>query len=264
MKNTFSKEEYETLKVLISNKEKADKEEQKKIRRKIRNIGFHFSKYSSKKGYTVADFENLIRNGNIKITARKKIVFDETKLSKRQIIKVSNQKVPDITNLEFIDFVDLDRTDLEKTGIYFIRLKKNSKLPKKYQKIIDKRDNNLIYIGIAKGQSLKQRLDQEVYHKKPGTFFRSIGAVLQFTPIPGHLKNKANKKNYKFSATDTEKITNWLLANTEFTILPITDNFKIEKDLIEKYCPLLNHSYNPSKLPELILERENCRSIAKG
>ncbi|WP_367183287.1 GIY-YIG nuclease family protein [Christiangramia sp.] len=111
---------------------------------------------------------------------------------------------------------------------------------------------------------MKQRLDQEVYYKKPGTFFRSIGTVLQFTPIPGHLKNKANQKNYKFSTTDTEKITNWLLENTEFTIFPLTDNFIIEKDLIERYCPLLNHTYNPLKLEELQWDREKCRSIARG
>ncbi len=87
---------------------------------------------------------------------------------------------------------------------------------------------------------------------------------MQFTPIPGHLKNKANQKNYKFSTTDTEKITNWLLENTEFTIFPLTDNFIIEKDLIERYCPLLNHTYNPLKLEELQWDREKCRSIARG
>ena len=263
MKNTFTKEEYEILKTLISKKEKANQEDQKQIRKKIRNIGFHFSKYSSKKGYSVDDFENLIHNGEIKISRHKYQVSQKINHIK-QPAKNITKKLPNISELDFCEFKNLQTDQLNKTGIYFIRLKKNAQLPKKYQLIIDRRSNELIYIGIAKGQSLKQRLDQEVYHKKAGTFFRSIGAVLQFNPIPGHLKDRANKKNYKFSKTDKQKITIWLLQNAEFSIFLINDNFKIEKDLIEKYCPLLNYSHNPLKLDELKLDREKCRKIANG
>jgi hypothetical protein len=67
-KTTFTESEYTELKRLISKKVLADRSEQKKIRDKIRKIGFHYSDFSSKKGYTVSDLEELVRNKQIKIT----------------------------------------------------------------------------------------------------------------------------------------------------------------------------------------------------
>ncbi|WP_300433719.1 hypothetical protein [Christiangramia sp.] len=68
----------------------------KKIKRKIRNIGFYFSE-NSKKGYTVADFENLIRNGNIEITTRKEVVFVKIARRTEQTIKHVKENLPDIS-----------------------------------------------------------------------------------------------------------------------------------------------------------------------
>ena len=66
--NTFTTTQVEAIKKLIAEKGKATPDKQKGIRGKIRNLGFHFSDFSSKKdGFTVADFENLIRSGQIKV-----------------------------------------------------------------------------------------------------------------------------------------------------------------------------------------------------
>ena len=66
-KTTFTKSEYAELKKLISQKVLADRSEQKRIRDKIRKIGFHYSDFSSKKGYNVSDLEELVRNKQIKL-----------------------------------------------------------------------------------------------------------------------------------------------------------------------------------------------------
>ena len=67
-RNTFSSEEIEAVKKLIIEKLKASPDKQKGIRQKIRDIGFYYSDFSSKKdGYNVEDFESLIRSGAIKI-----------------------------------------------------------------------------------------------------------------------------------------------------------------------------------------------------
>lgn len=147
-------------------------------------------------------------------------------------------------------------------GLYCIRLKEGSKLPPRYQSILDKRAHKILYIGKAQGQSLRERFGQEIFHIRPGTFFRSIGAVLEFKPIPGHLKGKSNQNNYKFSTVDTKSITNWLLRNTEFIIHQVEGDFSFEEDLIKKYCPLLNDKYNPLRLNELREDRKVCREIA--
>ena len=66
-KNRFTKNEIYQLKKLIAKKVISSKYEQKKIRDKIRNIGFYFTDFSNKKGYTVNDLEILINSGLIEI-----------------------------------------------------------------------------------------------------------------------------------------------------------------------------------------------------
>ena len=267
-KSTFTKGEYTELKRLISKKVLADKSEQKKIRNSIRKIGFHFSDFSSKKGYNVSDFNELVRNKQIKIIAGSKIEAQPNSTTQKIVQKTKTSKptvnIDSIKKSKFRNFNDLNDSTLTKTGLYFIRLKIGAKLPPRYQNILDKRDHRIIYIGKSQGQSLRDRLNQEIYHTSPGTFFRSIGAVLNYKPIPGHLKGKSNQKNYKFSPTDTNSITNWLLKNTEFLIQKVQGDFSIEVGLIKIYCPLLNDKSNPLRLIELREDRKKCREIAVG
>ncbi len=267
-KTTFTKSEFEQLRKLISQKVSAERNEQKKIRNAIRKIGFYFSDFSPKKGYDISDLEELVRKEQIKI-----IDDSATNISTKQTLKgfvkksdtVKTSLISDpFKNSEFRDFNDLSDSVLSKMGLYCIRLKKDSKLPPRYQKILDKRSHRILYIGKAQSQSLNERLGQEIFHINPGTYFRSIGAVLQYKPIPGHLKGKNNQNNYKFSSADTEAITNWLLKNTEFIIQEVDGDFSIEHDLIKKYCPLLNYQYNPFRLSELVEDKKKCREIAVG
>jgi hypothetical protein len=267
-KTKFTKNEYNELKLLISKKALSDRDEQKKIRNRIRRIGFHFSDFSSKKRYDVSDLEELVKSGQIQIHGEVKITSSK-KIRKSAVQKLTSNSVKNLSdpfsNARFCDFGKLDAAILNQTGLYCIRLRDNVKLSVRYNCILDKRGNKIIYIGKAQGQSLKERLSQEVFHTSPGTFFRSIGVVIGFTPIPGHLKGKSNQKNYKFSKSDTKAITDWLIENTEFAVHPVVNkDFSIEKDLIKKYCPLLNDTHNPLTLAELKTDRKKCREIALG
>ncbi|HCN84053.1 MAG TPA: DNA-deoxyinosine glycosylase [Sphingobacteriaceae bacterium] len=65
---TFTTSQIEAIKRLINRKVVASIDEQKKIRDEIRDdYHFYFSDFSSKKGYTVADLNELIRLGTIKV-----------------------------------------------------------------------------------------------------------------------------------------------------------------------------------------------------
>jgi hypoxanthine-DNA glycosylase len=67
-KKSFTKTEAEQIKKLIAEKLRAAPDKQKGIRARIRKIGFHFSDFcSTKDGYTIADFEALIRSGVVKV-----------------------------------------------------------------------------------------------------------------------------------------------------------------------------------------------------
>ena len=180
-------------------------------------------------------------------------------LNDKGVDKVANA-LTDSNN--FKDISQLDSKILDEKGFYCIRLKEKSELPTRYQEILESRVYKYIYIGKAE-RSIKKRLDQELEHKSPGTFFRSIGCVLGYLPMRGHLAGKVNQNNFKFSKSDTEKIIDWLRRNIEVSIVAYDDNFNsIEGMLIKKYTPLLNVSKNPLKLKELVEDRKRCKKIA--
>ena len=67
-KKSFTKTQVEQIKKLIAEKLRATPVKQKGIRAKIRKVGFHYFDFSTAKdGYTVADFEALIRSGAIQV-----------------------------------------------------------------------------------------------------------------------------------------------------------------------------------------------------
>lgn len=67
-KHIFSKDEFLLLKKLTNEKVKSDRDTQKKLRAKIRKIGFYWENYSNAKpGYTVEHLEELRSQEKIKI-----------------------------------------------------------------------------------------------------------------------------------------------------------------------------------------------------
>jgi hypothetical protein len=147
-------------------------------------------------------------------------------------------------------------------GLYCIRIREISKLPKYFAEQLADRKHNIIYSGIA-SQSLNDRLNQELRAIGHGTFFRSIGAVLGFRPPKGSLVTKKNKRNYKFTAPDKEKIIAWINDNlTVNWIEHSRDLESIESELIAEYRPLINIDKNPFKLQVLSDLRAECVRIA--
>jgi len=272
-KTKFTEFEATQIRKLINQKLNASKNQQKTIRNKIRSFDFYFSDFSSKKGYTVQDFDNLIKTGEIRILGKgefenKQIKKDpennpETSTIEKSDIKKSDIENELIINGKFCSIKDLSQSILNSTGFYCIKLKTNSRLPDRYQSILDKRTYKFIYIGKAEGQTLRERLAQELELKSPGTFFRSIGCVLKYHPIKGHLKGKSNQNNFKFSTNDKSEIIEWLKKNVELSVVKYKGDFNIESELIGKYHPLLNDTHNPMRLQELKDDKDKCRKIAR-
>jgi hypoxanthine-DNA glycosylase len=74
-RNSFTQIEIDRLRRLIKEKVVATPGVQKGIRGKIRRIGFYYSDFSNKKGYTVEDFDGLIRSGQIKIIGNPEVIY---------------------------------------------------------------------------------------------------------------------------------------------------------------------------------------------
>ena len=147
-------------------------------------------------------------------------------------------------------------------GLYCIKLRKGVILPAKYGKI---REDGIIYIG--KADVLRERLwEEELNHQRAATFFRGIGAILDYLPPKGSLVGKANQNNYKFSPEDTDAIKKWMRQSLLVNWVPL-EPAKIpdtEKTLIIKYQPMMNTKHNPSKNKELAAARKRCREYAQS
>lgn len=148
-------------------------------------------------------------------------------------------------------------------GLYAIRIKDISMLPHPYKDELQNRGHNILYIGKAT-KSLRDRLwCQELNHKSPATFFRSIGAILGYRPIKGSMYGK-NTRNYKFSKEDTSKIRLWMTDNLLINTRILRDNIEdVESALIREYKPIINISKNPYKMEILSELRDECVRIAK-
>ena len=160
---------------------------------------------------------------------------------------------------------DIDSIVPNSSGIYCIRISNINKLPKPFNKFLSERNHNIIYIGIA-SQSLNKRfLNQELRANGHGTFFRSLGAVLGFKPLKGSLVFKKNKRNYKFSPTDEQKIIDWINNNLIVNWVEFIEDFEIsETELINKYQPLFNIAKNQFSLQLLSDLRKECVKIANS
>jgi hypothetical protein len=158
-----------------------------------------------------------------------------------------------------------DVVPVGRCGLYCVRIQNINSLPEPFRIILKNRGHNIIYLGIATSCLNKRFLNQELRGNGHGTFFRSIGAVLGFKPLKGSLLQKSNKRNYKFSKTDTEEIIRWINHNLLVNWVEYSGDFDvIETNLIQKHEPLLNLAKNPGALRELSELRSECVRIANS
>lgn len=258
----FSEDTIQNLRNHIIDYQKANSsEDRKKARQKMQKLGFRMTDFNLT-NITLSDFEKLIASKRIKIT----INDPGEKVSLRKPQKVlpdDSELAGKVMDAQYIDISPERINQLNFIGLYSLRLKSNSTLPDPFQTILESRAHPIIYFGKAEGQNLKGRLEQELYARGHGTFYRSIGAVLGYLPEAGSLHGKANQNNYKFSKEDVKQISEWIETNLEIAIFK-TENLVLEKELIGILKPLLNHTHNPLSLPELRMVKKNCRATARN
>ncbi len=190
-----------------------------------------------------------------------------------QNIKVKESFSSELIDLElsllnetnFREAKDIDGTVPNTPGIYCIRIKDIGALPQVFNSELKNRGHNILYLGIA-SQSLKRRmLQQELRANGHGTFFRSIGAILGYSPPYNSLADKKNKRNYKFSSGDEKEIIQWINQNLKINWIEKDAGIEeVEGNLILKYKPLLNIAKNPTALNKLSMLRSECVLVANG
>ncbi len=228
---------------------------------------------SSQIGARVKNYPHLFseKEGLIFLTSTTEMVPLKTRIQPKIkfIKKPSNDFDSLVNNLmnpkNFKSIKEIEINIPDGPGLYCIRIINPEKLQPNFVKVLQERSHSIVYIGLA-SQSLKKRfLGQELRAKGHGTFFRSLGAVLGYTPERGSLAGKKNQQNYKFSKSDEATIIEWIDKNLVVNFVEINNNLEeLENELLKKYLPLLNLTGNPGKLKEVTDLRNACKRIAIG
>jgi hypothetical protein len=114
----------------------------------------------------------------------------------------------------------------------------------------------LIYIGKADASLSTRVWYEECQHRRPGTFFRSVGAMLGFRSPKGG-------RNYEFTKEDKQLVIGWIAKNLRVawdSDGSVGSHFDSEQVLIRRFEPLLNLQGNPRKFAELSKLRALCRA----
>lgn len=150
-------------------------------------------------------------------------------------------------------------------GLYSIFVDKPINFPQYISDYLSKRQTNIIYVGKAQKQILRDHVvKQDLRGKGNSTFFRGLGAVLGFRPPVGSLKNKTNKNNYTFRPRDRHKIVEWI--DDHLFIRWLT----MEPTCVKRHEPIainalrapFNSDHNPDAINQLADLRAECRRIA--
>jgi hypothetical protein len=263
-RNTFTPSQIEEIKKLISEKIKATADKQKGIRDKIRKLGFYYSDFSSAKdGYTVSDFETLIRSGQIKVIGAIYITEEQNILKRKEVTKstvnknISNLEPTDLNSLlitfkqnRFDPKIDTEVIIPDKPGNYIICLKPNSNLPEMSINPEFTRFDGLkvIYTGIAGGSLRTRDYRQHFKGNNAGrsTLRKSIGVLLGYKQIPRD--SDPNNGKTKFGQTDEQKLTEWMIDNLIMYFLSTNQFNSIELKLINEFNPPLNLKDNHNSL----------------
>lgn len=157
-----------------------------------------------------------------------------------------------------ISAVDAEKFVPAQPGVYCIAIANRKALPEPIYTELVKRDHDILYVGLASKNLQKRLVHQDLRHKSPASFFRSIGAILGYRPI------KSNKPtNYQFSKEDTTAIVYWINENLKISWqLVDMELAQAEKDLILEMKPIINIECNPYKIKELQEIRKLCRELA--
>lgn len=269
----FTEDEISEIKSLVSKLEKADRNQQKVIRGKIRRIGLYWSEIAySKEEYTVHNLQKYLNNSTIKVENNSDLIKRPTCAKQQSTLKEkenflspmdANQIEMELIKGQFLNVNSIQEEFIpDEPGLYCIKLKEGIGFEKVFGEI---RKDRIIYIGKA-SHSLRERLwKEELNHLSPATFFRSIGAMLGYLPEKGSLYGKTTR-NYVFNDCDTNSIRNWMKESLMINCIPLPKHLvdSNEKKLIEKYMPLVNIQNNPMASEEIRLVRKTCIEYAKS
>lgn len=268
-KNTFTRDEIHELEELIRQRCVADRSQQKRIRAKMRDLGFYGGDDFGVINMTIEKFHQLIENKVIIVTDN---TLDTRKSQKEEVSpKMEDMSKCSQTNtqseLPLHQFKMFDPQKDSETmlpdvpGNFILLLRKDSAIPEiigtpTFTMItVNNEEYRVLYTGIS-SDSLRSRDFKNHFHGNAGrsTLRKSIGSLMGFKKIPRDANNPWNGKT-KFNENDEMRLTNWMTKNLLLMYLPTTDYETLEIRLIAALNPPLNIKDNHNATNETFRKR---------
>lgn len=221
----FSQEQITTIKTLISNLKNSNSEEQKKIRRKIRELEFYISDFkstSNNENYTVAEFNNLIKNGIIKVIGKSTYDFNkvQTKSRKQADQNTISKHNSTVNNAIKSSDIDSPRYDF------------NTKSKANKQKIL--KDICAKHFSTHTHERLSlDELKASVYYDEIVNVYHRLGGIL--TTIPARVgEYDIDTPNFIIELDEENHFNRYRLSTLQSDVY--NDNHNLDVELYKGYC----------------------------
>lgn len=259
-RNKFTSKEFEQIKQLVKEKVEASSSEQKKIRDRIRRIGFYYSDFSDRKdGYTVFDLEMLVKSKKVLITdivdnispiKPNQEKSDDAFREEASVINELPQLLDNLKKNRFNPSTDKEILIANKPGNYVVCLKKGSELPSTQTSVDFEFFDGLkvVYTGISQKCLRTRDFKQHFKGNNAGrsTLRKSLGALFGYHPIPRD-RDIHNGKT-KFNEVNEKQLTTWMCENLILYFLPSENCHYNEDQLIAYLNPPLNLKGNSNPI----------------
>ena len=252
----FNQEEIDELRELIRKRIRADRSGQKKIRDRMRKIGFYGSHDFGITDLQPRDLESLIESGRIKVLRRKSSssgsrsgVSQGPKRPERPLISNSDPPVDPLSGyISFDPEKDPPTRIPDSPGNYIVCLRKGARLPdigiECHMKVFQ--GYQVIYTGISQKSIRKRDHRQHFTGNNAGssTLRKSLGSMFGFKKVPRDKDPNTGKT--KFSESDERKLSEWMKSNLIMYVRSYQNPKELEEELITSLHPPLNLSKNNS------------------
>lgn len=258
-RSTFTRSELERIRLLIREKQTADRDRQKALRARLRSMGFRISDFAEYQGFVESDLDDLIARGTINVTeengvrARADAPSEQTGSATPQESAVGESERLENLVAEASSCLGqkapLAKAEHEvprRPGLYAIH---GAAKTWRELGLGDPPDPRPLYIGKAENSLVSRDLGTHFRNGRTGssTVRRSFAALLrellELSACPRNPRKAERFANYGLPPEHDERLTTWMRENLELGVWPKPERCdlgQIEVLLLARFQPPLN------------------------
>ena len=262
-RSTFTKLEASEIRRLLTEKQTADRDTQKRVRGRLRTLGFYISDFSDDiQGFTASDFNRLVDRGTISISDEGEHpgssmptsnVSPSSTLHQEDVVNVGEPVLVDQLLKEILDAFSLayeiDKADIPaRPGLYAIF---GDESVWHQLRLLNPDAARPLYVGKAEDSLVARDVKTHFGDGRTGssTVRRSFAALLRgelgLVGIPRNLAKPSYFSNYGLSPQHDHVLTEWMRSHLRLAVWakPVDLHLalrEIELEVLKRLLPPLN------------------------